>query len=222
MTSFKLQQCKIQGDIFVVLYSIADKESFRQAVKIGRYLNHFKNPGTPTATVLVGNKNDLEHLRQVEWSQGQELSSELQCLFKEISISERTGYEEVNDVIRCALRQYLALDQTDKKDHKVERRENSSVSYLSKMKEGIMKRTGSMRRKSVAFWCQDNSQDHFSRALCLVKSVSLWRVNIDMTPALTFYVRNLKKTLACLTPFSSLNCKKRGFWTCSAVRKLEK
>ncbi|XP_031575386.1 ras-related and estrogen-regulated growth inhibitor-like [Actinia tenebrosa] len=150
ITNCKLQQCKIQGDVFVILYSIADKETFRQATKIGRYLNHFKSPGAPTAMVLVGNKNDLEHFRQVESSQGREFSSELECLFKEISISERTGYEEVNDVIHGALRQYLAIDQPDKKK-KLDRRENSSVSYLSKMKEGLMKRTGSIRRKSVAF-----------------------------------------------------------------------
>jgi hypothetical protein len=124
--------------------------SFKQAVKIGRYMNHFRNTETPTTMALVGTKKDLEHLREVEEPRGRQLSSELGCLFQEISISESTGYEEVSDVIHGVLRQYVAHAQVEKSE-KIDRRENSSVSYLSKMKEGIMKRTGSKRRKSVAF-----------------------------------------------------------------------
>ncbi|KXJ27464.1 ras-related and estrogen-regulated growth inhibitor isoform X2 [Exaiptasia diaphana] len=145
VTERKLQQCRSQGDIFLILYSIADRKSFQEAANIGKYLQNDRPLQKPKGLALVGNKNDLEHFREVVKPEARDLATELSCSFYEISVSERTGFEEVSDVIHSCLRQYLKHAQYDRPER------NASVSYLSKMKEGIKKRRNSIRRKSVAF-----------------------------------------------------------------------
>jgi len=93
---------------------------------------------------LIGTKKDLEHFRQVDEIEGKKYADELDSGFWELSIADSEGYQEISEVIKSCIQQFLK----DKRDRNTKNNNNSS---LVKMKEGLIRRTGSFRRKSVAF-----------------------------------------------------------------------
>ena len=131
--------------MFLVLYSITNRSSFDEAARIGRYIRERKTNGNSVLIILIGTKRDLEHLREVDETEGSDLSQELECPFYEISVSSSDGYKEVSDMLYGSVRQYLRNEKNDGNDKRTQ------PSSLSKMKEGLIKRTGSFRRKSVTF-----------------------------------------------------------------------
>lgn len=141
----KLDSCLLGGDIFLVLYSITDRASFEEAKRIGRQIRERRRTNVHSL-ILIGTKRDLGHLREVSETEGSHLSGELECSFYEISVSCCDGYKEVSDMLCGSVKQFLRNEkngaQTDKR--------NQSYSLL-KMKEGIIKRTGSFRKKSISF-----------------------------------------------------------------------
>lgn len=141
----KLDSCLLGGDIFLVLYSITDRASFEEAKRIGRQIRERRRTNVHSL-ILIGTKRDLGHLREVGETEGSHLSGELECSFYEISVSCCDGYKEVSDMLCGSVKQFLRNEkngaQTDKR--------NQSYSLL-KMKEGIIKRTGSFRKKSISF-----------------------------------------------------------------------
>ena len=141
----KLNCCLARGDIFLVLYSITDRASFEEATRIGRHIRERKTNGNSVMLILIATKRDLEHFREIDETEGSDLSQELECPFYEISVSSCDGYKEVTDILQTSVRQFLRNEKnciTDKRH---------PPSSLSKMKEGLIKRTGSFRRKSVSF-----------------------------------------------------------------------
>lgn len=132
-----------KGDIFLLVYSITDHKTFDEATRIANYIKDRKNADSTTMT-LVGTKRDLEHFRSVNETEGSEFAQELDSGFYELSISEGDGYQEIVDMIKSCVRQHL-------KREKQERQQKTNNSSLGKMKEGLIRKTGSFRRKSVAF-----------------------------------------------------------------------
>lgn len=106
------------SDACVVVYSIDDRESFRIAQEALHSLTHPKAPPNPKdrnppeihpssdepvipisssriPVVLLGNKRDLGHLRQVETSEGKELAKRYGCTcFCEVSAAEMDCTED--------------------------------------------------------------------------------------------------------------------------------
>jgi len=141
----KLDSCLARGDIFLVLYSITDRLSFGEATRIGRYIRERKTNGNSVMIILIGTKKDLEHFREVDETEGSDLSQELECPFYEISVSSSDGYKEVSDMLYGSIKQYLRNEKNGTSDKR------NPPSSLTKMKEELIKRTGSFRRKSVSF-----------------------------------------------------------------------
>lgn len=142
----KLNNCLTRGDIFLVLYSITDRSSFHEAARIGRHIRRRKTNGNSVMIILIGTKRDLEHFREVDETEGSDLSQELECPFYEISVASSDGYKEVSEMLSGSVRQYLRHEKIGSNDKR------NQPSSLSKMKEGLIKKTGSFRRKSVTFW----------------------------------------------------------------------
>lgn len=141
----KLNNCLTRGDIFLVLYSITDRSSFHEAARIGRHIRRRKTNGNSVMVILIGTKRDLEHFREVDETEGSDLSQELECPFYEISVASSDGYKEVSEMLSGSVRQYLRHEKIGSNDKR------NQPSSLSKMKEGLIKKTGSFRRKSVTF-----------------------------------------------------------------------
>ena len=87
-----------------MLYSITDRSSFEEAIRIGRFVKECRNVDS-MAIVIVATKCDLEHFRKVEFEEGSDLSTELDCTFHEVSTSE--DYSQVNEVVQSSLRAFV-------------------------------------------------------------------------------------------------------------------
>ncbi|XP_041935267.1 ras-related and estrogen-regulated growth inhibitor-like protein [Alosa sapidissima] len=80
------------ADGFVVVYDISDRSSFLTAkaiLHLIRELNFGATKRDADAVVfLVGNKQDLCHVREVSREEGQQLAGETHCQFYELSAAE--------------------------------------------------------------------------------------------------------------------------------------
>ena len=122
------------------MYSITDEESFEYAKSVGELVQRKKREADIDNTVLVGTKKDLEYLRCVKYSSGQETANELQCPFHKISI--RDGYEQVEKLFKELLRAYLKKGSSQKPVVK------SILKKRARNKENFSK-TALGRKKSV-------------------------------------------------------------------------
>ncbi|XP_076348896.1 ras-related and estrogen-regulated growth inhibitor-like protein isoform X1 [Tachypleus tridentatus] len=75
------------ADAFIVVYSIADRRSFQVATDSLKRIQQ-QVAGRQVPIILLGNKRDLEHVRQVSVDDGQEMSLQFQCQFYEVSAAD--------------------------------------------------------------------------------------------------------------------------------------
>ncbi|XP_063218300.1 ras-related and estrogen-regulated growth inhibitor-like [Bacillus rossius redtenbacheri] len=75
------------GEAFVVVYSVCDRRSFHEAREMLDQLSKLKLPSYFTA-LLLGNKRDIDHFREVGVDAGHELSLQHGCQFYEVSAAE--------------------------------------------------------------------------------------------------------------------------------------
>ncbi|XP_028255447.1 ras-related and estrogen-regulated growth inhibitor-like protein [Parambassis ranga] len=85
------------ADGFIVVYDISDRSSFLTAKAIVRLIRELQlrsaKRDVDSFIFLVGNKQDLCHVREVQHEEGQCLATELRCQFSELSAAEH--YQEV-------------------------------------------------------------------------------------------------------------------------------
>ncbi|XP_071501683.1 ras-related and estrogen-regulated growth inhibitor-like [Diadema setosum] len=72
------------GDGFLVIYSITDRKSFEEVAQIKSFLDEIKKARN-VSVVIVANKCDLDHLREVSTEEGEKMAQELACAFYESS-----------------------------------------------------------------------------------------------------------------------------------------
>uniref|UniRef100_A0A3Q3A015 Ras-related and estrogen-regulated growth inhibitor n=2 Tax=Kryptolebias marmoratus TaxID=37003 RepID=A0A3Q3A015_KRYMA len=78
------------GDGFIIVYDITDRGSFEEVAPLRVLLEDVKKPKN-VPLVLVGNKSDLEHVRQVSTEDGERLAAEMGCAFYECSACADEG-----------------------------------------------------------------------------------------------------------------------------------
>uniref|UniRef100_G3R7S9 small monomeric GTPase n=1 Tax=Gorilla gorilla gorilla TaxID=9595 RepID=G3R7S9_GORGO len=78
------------GEGFVLVYDITDRRSFEEVLPLKNILDEIKKPKNVTL-ILVGNKADLDHSRQVSTEEGERLATELACAFYECSACTGEG-----------------------------------------------------------------------------------------------------------------------------------
>ena len=128
------------GEGFVLVYSITNRHSFTRIQKFYSQVQRVKestNPGSPTGTsylqqqmipspppgpvpvMLVGNKSDKHHEREVSAQEGQALARELGCEFVEASAKNCINVEKAfYDVVRLLRRQRNAYNNGRPLDRK--------------------------------------------------------------------------------------------------------
>ncbi|XP_003482916.2 ras-like protein family member 11A [Sus scrofa] len=92
-----LSKCVQWAEGFLLVYSITDYDSYLSIRPLYQYIRKV-HPDSKAPIVIVGNKGDLLHARQVQTCDGVQLANELGSLFLEISTSE--NYEDVCDVFQ--------------------------------------------------------------------------------------------------------------------------
>ncbi|CAG2053970.1 unnamed protein product [Timema podura] len=116
-SSFPVEQVQ-WADACVVVYSITDKESFSFAVEA---LENFQKmrPTTAVPVTLLGNKADLEHLREVDEVEGRTAAIQNNCQFYEVSVAENsTDLYHAFELLVNECRNLQASNNTNNGHHK--------------------------------------------------------------------------------------------------------
>ncbi|XP_043944378.1 ras-related and estrogen-regulated growth inhibitor [Protopterus annectens] len=78
------------GEGFVIVYDITNRASFEEVVPLKNFLDEVKKQKNVTF-ILLGNKADLDHSRQVSTEEGEKLAMDLACAFYECSACTGDG-----------------------------------------------------------------------------------------------------------------------------------
>ncbi|KAM5277554.1 ras-like protein family member 11A [Hipposideros larvatus] len=92
-----LSKCVQWAEGFLLVYSITDYDSYLSIRPLYQHIRKV-HPDSKVPVIIVGNKGDLLHARQVQTDDGIHLANELGSLFLEISTSE--NYQDVCDVFQ--------------------------------------------------------------------------------------------------------------------------
>ncbi|XP_043929213.1 ras-like protein family member 11A [Protopterus annectens] len=99
-----VSRCILWAEGFILVYSVTDYSSYESVRPLFQHLRKVhQNAKVPV--VIVGNKGDLLHARQVQVDKGIELANEFGAHFVEISTSE--SCEEVYDVFQNLCRDVI-------------------------------------------------------------------------------------------------------------------
>lgn len=88
VTDLPSQEAIQWADGLMLVYSITDRESFNYVQRARAEL--FADGESP-ALVLLGNKGDMVHLRQVGSEEGEILARDLDCTFSEVTAAEQAS-----------------------------------------------------------------------------------------------------------------------------------
>lgn len=109
------------GEGFILVYSVTSRSSFDEIPAFYEQLLRVKDANR-VPCVIVGNKSDLEHQREVTTYEGKELAKNLGCEFIETSAKMRTNIDElffkVVRNIRLAAEKAQSIDQNRRKKKK--------------------------------------------------------------------------------------------------------
>ncbi|KAK3096573.1 hypothetical protein FSP39_001423 [Pinctada imbricata] len=85
------------ADCFIFVYSITDRYSFDEIINIKRQVEEVRR-STSVCGILVGNKSDLLHDRQVPANEASELADEIGCKFHEVSAADWTQFDDIKNM----------------------------------------------------------------------------------------------------------------------------
>jgi len=105
-SNFPIEQIQ-WADGCVIVYSITDRKSFKYATDALEHLQKVK-PVSSVPVTLLGNKADLEHLREVDEVEGRSVALQNGCQFYEVSVAENSAdlyqaFEFLLNETRCQL-----------------------------------------------------------------------------------------------------------------------
>lgn len=113
------------ADAFVIIYDICVRESFAHAQNM---LNRIRNAKQPTyvPVVLLGNKRDLEHSRQVDMDEGVQLAQQHGCQFAEVSAADNQF--DVNSALQGLIKETKSIQV----QRSIPRHRKISIAVVSK------------------------------------------------------------------------------------------
>ncbi|XP_070533002.1 ras-related and estrogen-regulated growth inhibitor-like [Ptychodera flava] len=131
------------AEAFILVYSITDRTSFEQIEQMWRDLRA-QRPSSIVAAILVGNKNDLKHSRQVTQNDGDRLADAIGCPFYEVSAMDGQQIPLVIELFRNAVRE-LRMKRLECRKH------SSSASQMKKaVKDFLTFRASKARLNSAS------------------------------------------------------------------------
>ncbi|NXS11989.1 RSLBA protein, partial [Neodrepanis coruscans] len=110
-----LSRCVKWAEGFLLVYSITDYSSYQSVQPLYQHIRKV-HPDARTPVIIVGNKADLLHARQVQAKEGLQLANELGSLFLEISTSDDS--QGVSDVFRYLCKEVSKLQHTSSTDRR--------------------------------------------------------------------------------------------------------
>ncbi|NXQ73072.1 RSLBA protein, partial [Quiscalus mexicanus] len=110
-----LSRCVKWAEGFLLVYSITDYSSYQSVQPLYQHIRKV-HPDARTPIIIVGNKADLLHARQVQAKEGLQLADELGSLFLEISTSEDS--QGVCDVFQYLCKEVSKLQHAGSMDRR--------------------------------------------------------------------------------------------------------
>ncbi|NWR15231.1 RSLBA protein, partial [Emberiza fucata] len=110
-----LSRCVKWAEGFLLVYSITDHSSYQSVQPLYQHIRKV-HPDARTPIIIVGNKADLLHARQVQAKEGLQLADELGSLFLEISTSEDS--QGVCDVFQYLCKEVSKLQHAGSTDRR--------------------------------------------------------------------------------------------------------
>nr|XP_033803575.1 ras-like protein family member 11A [Geotrypetes seraphini] len=102
-----ISKCVQWAEGFLLVYSITDYASYQAIRPLYQHIRK-AHPDAKIPIVIVGNKGDLLHARQVPANEGIQLANELGSIFVEISTSE--SFQDVSDVFQHLCKEVSKLN----------------------------------------------------------------------------------------------------------------
>ncbi|XP_074598242.1 ras-associated protein 2-like [Brevipalpus obovatus] len=102
------------GQGFVVVYSITNHQTFQDVKNMNEMIIRCKGNVDKVPILLVGNKVDLVHQREVSTMEGMSLAQNWGCPFMETSAKNRLN---VNEVFAEVVREMSLITKKDKPSH---------------------------------------------------------------------------------------------------------
>ncbi|KAM9300512.1 LOW QUALITY PROTEIN: ras-like protein family member 11A [Morus bassanus] len=110
-----LSRCVKWAEGFLLVYSITDYSSYQSVRPLYQHIRKV-HPDARTPIIIVGNKADLLHARQVQAKEGLQLANELGSLFLEISTSDDS--QGVCDVFQYLCKEVSKLQHASSMDRR--------------------------------------------------------------------------------------------------------
>ncbi|NXV48691.1 RSLBA protein, partial [Uria aalge] len=110
-----LSRCVKWAEGFLLVYSITDYSSYQSVRPLYQHIRKV-HPDARTPVIIVGNKADLLHARQVQAKEGLQLANELGSLFLEISTSDDS--QGVCDVFQYLCKEVSKLQHAGSTDRR--------------------------------------------------------------------------------------------------------
>lgn len=132
----------------VVVYSITDRTSFALAKNILELIHKLK-PLSSRCTLLIGNKCDLKHIRQVEQREGRKLAYDFGVQFLECSAAE--NYEDISSCFTRLLVEAMIVQSSKKHSW-----DNQNGDEVRQQENKIRKRSISLSHGP----CKDNNYNN--------------------------------------------------------------
>ncbi len=138
------------GDAFVIVFSVTSKYSLQQVEPTFRKILDQKTgeKGECPPVVIVGNKNDLCHLREVRDSDIKRLETKLKCPVIETSASD--SYSSVVDAFTSLFDQVLKSQHCGKNGDKKGPKKNDT-SHMAQLRE-TLRSLADFRSRTNTFW----------------------------------------------------------------------
>ena len=112
------------------MYSITSRKSFEEVVK----LKHLVARNSSAVSIIIGNKKDLHHFREVDSDEGRNFADKSGCLFYEISVAE--GYIETYRVFLDVLKHIITKKANDEGISGKKKSSNTFSYILKGMEKG--------------------------------------------------------------------------------------
>ncbi|XP_055384917.1 sca1 complex protein phr [Condylostylus longicornis] len=160
-------------DLFVVVYSVVDRNSFKSAEKILQYLKE-NEMLLVRGAILVANKIDLERQRQVTRQAGRKLAKEIGCKFIETSSGLDHNVDEL--LVGCVAQVKLNPQRIENLSEKDKQR-LSLGSIINKHRRLELPKKKFMKQASICKDVNEKSNDHSQTSKKIFKSGPIKKVS---------------------------------------------
>lgn len=113
-----------KGHAFILVYSVTSRQSLEELKPIYEQICQIKGDIDSIPIMLVGNKNDEEHNREVQTSAGEAMAKKWKCAFMETSAKMNYNVKELfQELLNLEKRRTVSLQIDGKKSKQQKRKE---------------------------------------------------------------------------------------------------